>query len=133
MTSNRDLERFEQATETLRDLIREANTAAKDLRNTMREARTLTRDTITADLDSRLRDLGERLQQEMDAGVHRILAEHQKLGDQLMQRDRRSRAQGNEPLEVIVAAAAAGITPEPVQATVTTDSDVLDVFPGGAS
>jgi Sec-independent protein translocase protein TatA len=125
--TNSDRRRKETtAAEDLREVIREANSATKALRQAIREARALTRDTITADLNERMAEMRQHVTETMQDGIARITAEHQALGDLLMQRGRRAEAAGLPPLEQVVQAAARGVPVVRKERRANIDVDPLD-------
>lgn len=132
-TPEQQIERLEKTIADGRELLRDLNSASKDLRKSIREARDLARSEIaqqlTTEVTQQVQLLGEVTQKQMRAAVDRVNAEFDKLGAILLGIDRA------EPLEVMVRKVAEKPgrgRVEPYVETVRYDTDILDCCPDGA-
>lgn len=128
--SDEQAERLERAIEDARELLRDINSASKDLRRTLRETRDLLATDIAARLEGEVRDqldkLGETTEKQMRISVEKVIGEFDKLGAILLGVDRA------EPLEDMVRKVAANPGRnqiEPYDTSVTYDIDALERHP----
>lgn len=130
MTPDEQAERLEQAIADGRELLRDLNSAGKDLRRTLRETRALLAtdiaDRLASQVETGLATFGAVTEKAMRAAVEKVNHEFDRFGAILLGVDRA------EPIEDMVRRVAAmpgGRKVEPYETTVTYDMDILEQHP----
>lgn len=130
MTPDEQAERLEQAVEAARELLRDLNSAGKDLRKTLRETRELlatdVADRIAAEVETGLATLGAVTEEAMRKAVEKVNHEFDRFGAILLGVDQA------EPIEDMVRKVAAmpgGRQVERYETDVTYDMDILEQHP----
>lgn len=108
VTPELDLTKLEQLRDELRELIREAHGATKDLRQAVRDAKKAVEsdiaETMKAEVERQVAHLGEATGKAMRAAVEKVHREFDRLEAIFTGTDPQSRHEGKPPLEELLRA-----------------------------